>query len=183
MQLWFISDTHWGHENMYTFMTADGSHRVRHKFHNAREADAAMVQRWNERVKPHDHVYHLGDVAFDRGVLETIMPKLNGKKRLLLGNHDHFQMDFYRRVGFQKIGVCARFEKILFTHIPVHPYSLDSPKLIANAHGHTHEGGPIARLGDKPYINLSVERTHYAPVALEDIVKMALDKRMASLLL
>jgi calcineurin-like phosphoesterase family protein len=92
--IFLISDTHFGHENMYKFTGLDGL-RVRAKFANASEGDEYMIQAWNQTVKPQDHVYHLGDVAF--GPI-SIVQKLNGHKRLVLGNHDFEKMHGYHAV-------------------------------------------------------------------------------------
>ncbi|MEK6883345.1 MAG: metallophosphoesterase [Nanoarchaeota archaeon] len=169
MQIWLISDTHHGHENMYRFLRDDGITRVRHQFTDAAEGDAFMVDAWNTVVKPEDHVWHLGDVGMSRQSLE-IVRRLNGKKRLIIGNHDRENMEAYRNVGFQKIVGARQFEGLLLTHYPVHPISI-SHKVDANVHGHIHyHPSPPGK-----YINVSVEQEHmrYTPIALEVVQKMA----------
>jgi calcineurin-like phosphoesterase family protein len=49
--------------------------------------DEEMIRRWNERVRPCDKVYHLGDVVIPRKSL-PILERLNGHKILIRGNHD-----------------------------------------------------------------------------------------------
>jgi calcineurin-like phosphoesterase family protein len=49
--------------------------------------NADMVRRYNEKVKPEDTVYFLGDIALGKGGLEYVK-QLNGKKILIAGNHD-----------------------------------------------------------------------------------------------
>ena len=57
--------------------------------------DEEMVKRWNEVVRPNDKVYHLGDVVIARKNLH-ILGRLNGKQRLIRGNHDIFSTsDFF----------------------------------------------------------------------------------------
>jgi calcineurin-like phosphoesterase family protein len=34
--------------------------------------DEEMIRRWNDRVRPSDKVYHLGDVVINRKALPTI---------------------------------------------------------------------------------------------------------------
>lgn len=83
-----ISDTHFGHEKCCTvFKRTDGS--PLRAFASAEEMDEAMVRNWNTVVRPHDKVYHLGDVVIRRECLR-ILDRLNGKKRLIRGNHDIF---------------------------------------------------------------------------------------------
>jgi calcineurin-like phosphoesterase family protein len=52
------------------------------------EMNDAMVRNWNAVVSPEDIVYHLGDFAFAARAVEYYTPLLNGKKILVLGNHD-----------------------------------------------------------------------------------------------
>ena len=85
MTVWFISDTHYGHEHVYAkFKKEDGCIPLR-PWNSSEEADAAMVERWNANVHPKDKVYHLGDVAIPRSGLK-ILEQLNGRKVLVAGN-------------------------------------------------------------------------------------------------
>lgn len=164
MTIWFISDTHFSHENIIRY--------AGRPFSNADAMNEAIVERWNSVVKPGDHVYHLGDVAFSKPALQ-IVRRLKGTKRLILGNHDTLAAIDYNSVGFQKILGARVFDGILFTHYPIHPMSAGGDfkdgvrigRIIGNAHGHIHERD--APKG--PYVNLSVEHTNYTPVSLEEV--------------
>jgi calcineurin-like phosphoesterase family protein len=153
---------------MYRFTRQDGITRVRYEFQSAAEGDEFMVEAWNKVVKPNDHVYHLGDVAIRRADLQ-IVKRLNGHKRLVFGNHDIFDHKTYAEVGFKKMMGMRKFSNLLLTHCPVHPESI--PRwCIANVHGHWHEKpSPPGR-----YINISVERTGYRPIALEEVKEQTL---------
>lgn len=159
MKIFVISDTHFGHENMYRFVGFDGVTRVRPEFDSAISADAEMILRWNAVVTPQDHVYHLGDVTMGNNL--SMIKHLNGHKRLVLGNHDKCDVRAYRDAGFQKVMASRQFDRwCVLTHIPIHPESLGA-KL--NIHGHIHERpayGP-------QYRNVSVEQINYTPVELE----------------
>jgi calcineurin-like phosphoesterase family protein len=53
--------------------------------------DEVLIANWNAVVRPDDLVYHLGDFAFglgDAARVQSIFQRLNGRKRLVLGNHD-----------------------------------------------------------------------------------------------
>lgn len=161
MTVWFISDTHFGHANILTFADEQGR-RVRPEFASVEEMDEQLVTNWNASVRPSDHIYHLGDVAMRRQDVERIMPRLHGHKRLVRGNHDIFKTAMYYRF-FDEIYGSRVLDGMLFTHIPVHPQSLG--RFRANIHGHIHERkeyGP-------GYLNISVERTGYQPLSLEEI--------------
>lgn len=80
-QVWFTADTHFGHRNILTL----GSGRP---FSTIEEHDEALVERWNEVVRPQDTVWHLGDVALSLPHVERCVPQLNGHKYLVAGNHD-----------------------------------------------------------------------------------------------
>lgn len=170
VRVWLISDTHFGHENLYHFVTYDGVTRVRPQFQHANEADEFMFDKWNELVRPEDHIYHLGDVAMNIAPYVHRIHSLPGHKRLILGNHDKGKTQEYIACGFEKI-MASRFwdRKIaILTHIPIYPDGIRKGGI--NIHGHIHE-----RLLNGPYRNVCVEHTGYAPIQLEEILS-ALDE-------
>ena len=160
--IFFISDTHFSHQNFYSFLNDDGS-KVR-PWNNCEEADEIMIQNWNNIVKPTDKVYHLGDLGFKKTPLHNILPRLNGRKCLIRGNHDGFKPSFYTQY-FYDIRGCYNLENYLLTHIPVHPTS--KSRFIRNIHGHVHSNP----LQDKWYKCVCVECINYTPVSFEEIKK------------
>ena len=159
VDIWVISDTHFGHENIIKYCGRP--------FKDAAEMDAALIANWNAVVQPHHHVYHLGDVAVSQQRLNQVMPQLNGKKRLVLGNHDnHAPIQDYAKY-FEKILVWRLFKPVLLTHVPIHASSIRKAR--ANVHGHTHEKPSYSG----PYINVCVEHTNYAPVHLDTLIAQA----------
>src|SRR5690606_38714737 len=93
--IFFVSDTHFGHEKTCTvFKRADGS--PLRPFSCAQEMDEEMVRRWNDVVRPNDKVYHHGDVVVNKKFL-PIMERLNGNNRLIRGNHDIMKLSEYRK--------------------------------------------------------------------------------------
>jgi calcineurin-like phosphoesterase family protein len=157
--IWFTSDTHFGHANFLKFMN-DAGERIR-PFASVEEMDEHMVERWNARVRPGDKVYHLGDVCFGDA---AILARLNGSKRLILGNHDNIK-DATLYAAFKKIQLWRFFKDDGFvcTHIPL---ALgDLRKATFNVHGHIH---------DKPaptpqHLCICVEQTDYTPVHMDEI--------------
>lgn len=143
-----------------------------------------MVQVWNERVKPSDHVYHLGDVTMERSSdkvawFRGLIRSLNGHKRLILGNHDHLPIKTYIDVGFDKIRGTGAWlgNGLLLSHFPVHPSSIGM-RSKACIHGHTHQRDnipPVIRDTDGakiPYLNVCVERTAYGPIHIDEVQAM-----------
>jgi calcineurin-like phosphoesterase family protein len=79
--IYFTSDHHFGHKNILKFSDRP--------FESVEEMDEALIQRWNEKIKPEDEVYHLGDVGLmSSGKLRKILDRLNGKIYLINGNHE-----------------------------------------------------------------------------------------------
>ena len=179
--VWLVSDTHFGHEKTCTvFKRADGS--PLRPFASAEEMDEEMVRRWNQRVRPQDKVYHLGDVVINRKCLQ-ILSRLNGDKVLIKGNHDIFKMADYLPY-FREIRAYHVMNGMILSHVPVHESSL--ARFGCNIHGHLHwqrvmlPRGVDARTGetlysdrvDPRYFNVSVEQTDYAPILFEDALDL-----------
>jgi calcineurin-like phosphoesterase family protein len=166
MSLFVVSDTHFGHAKMLSFVNADGS-PVR-PFNCLEEMHEAMVERWNSRVHARDTVYHLGDVAIPRSGLK-MLERLNGRKILMRGNHDIFKLRDYAEY-FDDIRGCHYRDGLVFSHIPVHRNCFISERYKGNVHGHLH-GHLVMHEGEKDsfYFNACVEHHDYAPVEWEKI--------------
>lgn len=163
MAIFFTSDTHFGHARIIDL--------VPRPFKDVAEMNEILVKNWNETVSPEDTVFHLGDVALGpiRDSLEHIR-RLNGRKILVIGNHDrNFRLgkrsgglepeewdEEYVKYGFQMVvGAYAStlgpdMRNIFLSHFP---YDGDShgedrhaaARLfdggVALIHGHTHSTG------------------------------------------
>ena len=179
--VFLVSDTHFGHTGVCRFTRNDGVTKLR-PWDNADEMDEFMVKAWNERVKPTDKVYHLGDVVINRKALK-IMHRLNGDKVLIRGNHDIFRDNEYRE-HFRELRAYHVMNGLILSHIPVHEASLG--RFGCNIHGHLHANrvmkarGVDARTGeilygdeiDPRYYNVSVEQLpDFAPILFEDVLK------------
>ena len=178
--VFLVSDTHFGHTGVCRFTRNDGVTKLR-PWDNADEMDEAMVKAWNERVRPNDKVYHLGDVVINRKAL-SIMHRLNGDKVLIRGNHDIFRDDEYREY-FRELRAYHVMNGMILSHIPLHPESLG--RFGTNIHGHLHANrvkkprGFNAKTGeilysdenDVRYHCVCVEQTDFAPILFEDVIK------------
>jgi calcineurin-like phosphoesterase family protein len=175
-----VSDTHFGHAGVCRFTEADGVTKIR-PWTDPNEMDEEMIRRWNDRVRPNDKVYHLGDVVINRKALPTLA-RLNGDKVLIRGNHDIFRDDEYREY-FRELRAYHVLNGMILSHIPLHPESLG--RFGTNIHGHTHTNrvkkiiGVNARTGEFKYSTendlryhcVCVEQTDFAPILLEDVFK------------
>ena len=173
--VFLVSDTHFGHEKTCTvFKRANGT--PLRPFGSVEEMDEEMVRRWNDRVRPNDKVYHLGDVVINRKAL-PILNRLNGDKVLIRGNHDIFKDEDYTPY-FRSLRGYHVMNGMILSHIPVHPESLG--RFGVNIHGHLHANRvmiPLATSGvldriDTRYHCVCVEQTpDFAPILFEDVVK------------
>lgn len=181
-RIFVVSDTHFGQRNILTFKRDDGT--PLRSFSSVEEMDETMVARWNEVVRPQDHVYHLGDVTMDRRRVE-IVKRLSGHKRLVGGNHDEALTEVYMQAGFEKIFGVRVFREneqqaipgAVLTHIPIHEQSI--PRWGINVHGHTHARivrmtlGGFLWVSDPRYVCVSVEQIDYRPIPLDTVLKLA----------
>ena len=172
--VFLVSDTHFGHAGVCRFTRADGCTPLR-PWDSADEMDEAMVEAWNDRVRPNDKVYHLGDVVINRKAL-NIMSRLNGDKVLIRGNHDIFPDVEYRKY-FRELRAYHVMNGMILSHIPIHAESLG--RFGVNIHGHLHANrvmlpgfnGKITDIVDTRYHCVCVEQTDFAPILFEDVMR------------
>ena len=84
----FTADHHFGHTNILKY--EDGLRRNANggRFQTVEDMDTYLVDQWNATVSPDDTVYHLGDISYKYATIEQVLPFLNGKIYLIVGNHD-----------------------------------------------------------------------------------------------
>lgn len=144
----FTSDLHLHHKNImkYNSETRDGV--------DADDMVKIMIKNWNDSVSDTDDVWILGDVSFGSEI-KTVdaLQQMNGKKWLVLGNHDHkittspdlmgcFQQVFE---SYKEIHVDDR--KIVMCHYPIESWNQIHRGAI-HLHGHVH-----GRYGDNNAYN------------------------------
>jgi calcineurin-like phosphoesterase family protein len=163
MNTWLISDTHFGHRNILTFKTFDGS--PLRNFNNIDHHNETLIENWNNTVSDEDKVYHLGDFSICKwAIADSILKRLKGRKVLIKGNHDTFKLSQYAQ-HFADVRAYHILDGILLAHIPIHPESLSRWK--GQVHGHTHSN----HMKEKFYMNISVEQTNYTPINFEEVKK------------
>lgn len=157
-KVYILSDTHFGHENIIKYCNRP--------FTSVQEMDEAMIKNWNSVVDREDTVLHLGDFGLGkREYIRDIIGKLNGKKILIKGNHDHWSDEFYRDAGFwyvSKFPIVYRNFYIL-SHAPI-----EMPHICCygNLYGHVHDNPQFVDTeNSKCYC---VERINYTPQLLFD---------------
>ena len=83
MTRWFVSDLHFGHRNVISY--------CKRPFNSVEEMDVNIIKQWNSQVRSDDVVYFLGDFGISKRKCldESLVGSLNGKKIMILGNHDY----------------------------------------------------------------------------------------------
>ena len=165
-EIWVISDTHFNHQNIIHF--------CKRPYETAKEMNEKLVENWNSVVKPGDKVYHLGDVymggGFAREDTMALLKSLNGKKRLVLGNHDNGK-DQILQSCFEKIDMWRMFPEfgLHLTHVPVHESTLGEgrfmEKKFLNVHGHIHDNESPSQ----HHQCVCVEHINYTPINIEEL--------------
>jgi len=155
-RIFIISDTHFGHKKIV------GYEPHTRPFNSIEEHDEHLVTLWNSAVKPKDTVWHLGDVLFGRAAFATLK-RLNGVKKLVMGNHDRYPSALYLE-HFNVILGAAEVHNCVLTHIPVS--AAQKYRFRGNIHGHMH----TLTLPDPWYVNVSAEQTGLRPILLDEVV-------------
>lgn len=155
MKLFAISDQHYGHQNIIKYCNRTLSEEECKKLglsenfvasENLSALDDAkmMIIAHNSVVKPEDVVIFVGDVQASkqgRDWISKIIPKLNGQKILVRGNHDHQTDTEFLKLGFCRVCTDVRIGKFCFHHYPdtvaiIEKCKKEGLKLVC---GHTHK--------------------------------------------
>lgn len=177
-KIFVCADTHWGHAGVCRF-EVDGV-KIR-PWTDPVIMDQEMIENWNSVVGPHDRVYCLGDWAMKRQFISTAA-QLNGKKVLVKGNHDIFDLADYKPY-FEDVrayvvgGQVGSGNRYIMSHIPIHPGSLD--RFDINIHGHLHTRRVLKENGDidTRYLCVSVEQTDFKPILLDTVLNISQKER------
>ena len=161
--IFLTSDLHFGHKNVIRY-----EHRP---FADVAEMDETLIRRWNSAVTAQDTVYVLGDVSFYRKEKTAdIIGRLNGRKILILGNHDWTHSEqYWREVGFEsayKLKAVMIDNDLWLSHRPPDLPPDGTPWYAAYGHVHCSEAHPTIT---KNTVCVCTERWNYTPVALERI--------------
>ena len=103
LDTYLISDTHFGQDSVLKREAIRGRIATHLGYKNHFDL---LVDNWNARVKKGDLVLHLGDVYFGDGL--KYAKKLNGAKRLIIGNNDIGKNAVKKFEALQKLGWSAK---------------------------------------------------------------------------
>lgn len=185
MTTWFTSDEHFGHRNIIEFCGRP--------FKDLEDMHRSLIERHNAVVKPGDEVIHVGDFSLDERLVPKILPRLNGRHKLVVGNHDkphpcHRKSEGAKRryllYGFETVCVELRVRRFKVCHLPFfvddgkerkvryleHRPKDDGAFLL---HGHVH-GAWVHRVSRR-MINVGVDAWHFRPVQIEALEAIAFE--------
>ena len=156
---YFIADTHFGHDAIIRYENRP--------FKDTKEQEDVLIKNWNEVVQAEDTVYVLGDFGMSDSKEETmrLCNMLNGKKILIMGNHDTNEPEWYRNCGFDEaIRWPILYENFwVLSHEPLY---INENMPYANVYGHVH-ANPTYKDSSRQSVCVCVERTEYKPISFE----------------
>jgi calcineurin-like phosphoesterase family protein len=166
MNIFFSSDQHFGHRRICEYEP------ISRPFASVEEMDEILIERWNSKVKKNDESYILGDYSFHN--LEKtieITKRLNGSKRLIIGNHDikllkyeEFHDLFEKRV-FNLLDIKLNKIKYTLCHYPMMSWNCSHHDNSYQLFGHVHSRWK----GNNKQLNVGVDVHKLYPVELSEI--------------
>ena len=154
-KVYIISDLHFGHTNL----------AVHRGFKDSDEQDELIIANWNSVVGKNDMTWILGDIGMESKSHYHLLDRLNGNKRVILGNHDSPKHVPELLKYVNNVGSMVKYKGYLLTHCPIHPIEME--KFNINIHGHMHE----EIIPDDRYINVSCEVLNYIPMEFPKKIK------------
>lgn len=174
----FYSDPHLGHSNIIKYCDRP--------FESIQEMNDILISNYNRIINSNDIVLWLGD-CFLKGTLEdykSILNKMNGKKVLIVGNHDQGDAAM-ASLGFELVmkeavmnisGVTCRISHypydspgIVDKHVNRRPQKNPGEILI---HGHNHSKDKITT---KRSISVGVDAWNFYPALYDQVSELVLN--------
>ena len=152
----FTSDLHLGHE-----LAA----RLR-GFSSVEDHDEAVIHTLSRQCDKRTVLWVLGDVAMRVESLD-LLARVPGRKRLVRGNHDNFQLGVYQKY-FEDVHGFLRYKLMWLSHCPIHPQEMFRCKL--NVHGHIHDNAATKPIGH-PYLDINWDFWRRA-LSLDEVIKI-----------
>lgn len=176
-KIFFTSDHHFGHNNIIRF-----SNRP---FADVDEMNRVMAERWNERIGPDDLVYHIGDFALTnkREWVGELLDSLNGKKHLIVGNHEGAAMNHQKKFEWVKdyyelkvpdADVRGGYQRIVLMHYAMRVWHHDYQGTW-QLYGHSH--GNLPDKEDKLAIDVGVDCHNFYPLSYEEVKAIMQNKQ------
>ena len=170
MKIYYISDLHFSHEKIIKFCNRP--------YKTIEEMDEDIINKWNSIVTPNYVVRILGDIALPKSKDDVekaikLVKRLNGKKSLIIGNHDtelleeeRFRQLFSSIKHYDKVTDNGR--NVILSHYPIEEWD-GFYKGYIHLYGHIHNNNVNLKKLDNRY-NVSLEVLDYKPKTLDEII-------------
>lgn len=167
---YFIADPHFGHENILKLCSRP--------FPDIDTMNETLITAWNSRVTGQDTVYILGDLFYRCADPESILRRLKGRKRLIIGNHDSSWMgkpgllDYFDSVSNMVVLTDGQ-RQLTLCHYPLLTWKHQKRSYMIHGHIHanTHEDFfPLIARRER-MLNAGVDINGFAPVTFEELVE------------
>ncbi len=137
-----------------------------------KEHDQWLIDRINSKVCKNDDFYILGDVSMANKIdTEKLLSKINGRKHLILGNHDD---NIKNSTAFKSISQIKDFNfnsenysniHLVMCHFPIASWNRKVHGS-CHIHGHTHNRFENKGLS----FDVGVDAQNYYPISLEEVL-------------
>jgi calcineurin-like phosphoesterase family protein len=164
--IYFSSDLHFCHDKPFIYESRG--------FRNIQEHDETLVERFNSVVKPDDTLYLLGDILMggDVNQAKQYFLRLNGKKIIILGNHDSEKKIAAYEEAAEKIVYADQIKcgkrYFYLSHYPTLVNNQDIYPKVVNLCGHTHTRNRWEN-ADMGCYHVEVDAHFCYPVSLDEI--------------
>jgi calcineurin-like phosphoesterase family protein len=172
-EIFLTSDTHFSHIANFLWKPRG--------FTSVEEMNEAIIERWNNIVKPGDLVYHLGDIMLSdnkKGI--ECFNRLNGEIFVIWGNHDsdnrknllaencpHFRGGWYAYlIKHEKLN-------IYLSHYPTLTANYDEKHFsqhVINVHGHTHQKTNWINPSNPFTYHVGMDSHNCTPIHIEEVI-------------
>lgn len=176
MNVFFIGCLHFGHEWMAKYRN----------FQDSFYHDEHMITQWNMNVGRKDLVYILGDVTMENSDHYYQLDRLNGRKKVVLGNHDLSKHVPELLKYVDEVAGMVDYKGFILSHPPIHPSEISFCR--GNIHAHIHHVNKLydcsvydryddSRLGlryptNHKYINVDAKLLDFQPLSLDNAIKL-----------
>lgn len=188
--IWFTSDTHYGHTNICKATTKwKNAENETRDYHSLDAMNAALADNINRVVKPNDILFHLGDWSFG-GIdnVDYFRHRIACQNiHLIYGNHDTSIMNSQRLQSFfssvqhyleldirmytgEKQKKLVFDQELVLCHYPIQSWN-GMNKGSIHLHGHVHLPY-LKRLGKGRMMDVGVDGNFMQPLSLLDVMKI-----------
>lgn len=179
-KVWLTSDLHFGHQKEFLYGPRG--------YESNMEMVKDVVERWNKKVAPEDHVYILGDlmVGDDEVFALYMLQELNGHLHIALGNHDTARRkDLYEKLLHpDEIALAFRLRYKKFScylsHYPTLTSNYDDEEplytRVISFCGHTHTKDPFHDWDKGTIYHVELDAHDNEPVLIDDAIEQMKQK-------